>query len=355
METIRTLCAQYFQLVEVPALFIPPGEVLIQQNVQTALYERMFDESLNLPPATYRTRVLKEIIARIESSVKDPEEDEILDDLMTSLGSLLAQPKPSALQQAQQLSHVKYTAPLTSSTTTSDRTVTTIESRGLILSGGTTGNRTWEAALHLGSFLATEAGEALVRNKRVIELGAGTGFLSLFCARHLGVRTVVSTDREPVLIDNIRECAILNRDSNEEIPIYPAVWNWGTPLEVTEEMEHIVEGERPEFEIALGADLIYDTDLVPLLLSTVRDLFDNYHVGEFIISATMRNEKTFQTFLTGCETNSFKVECIPFQSTAADEQSGFFHSTSIPIKTYRISRAERRSSCHVNWALEAFD
>jgi hypothetical protein len=46
--------------------------------------------------------------------------------------------------------------------------------------------------------------------------------------------------------------------------------------------------------------LIYDTDIIPLLLSTVRDLFENYHIEHFIIAATLRNEDTFRTFLNGC-------------------------------------------------------
>lgn len=179
---------------------------------------------------------------------------------MDAWGSLLAQPKPTALEQAQQLSHIKYTAPLQHTPSISERSVITIESRGLILSGGTTGNRTWEAALHLGSFLASPAGEALVRGKRVIELGAGTGFLSLFCARHLGVLGVVATDREPVLIENMRDCTRLNqgRDGDEttSLPMYSAVWNWGTPLEQTEEMALLTKENHLHFDIALGADLV---------------------------------------------------------------------------------------------------
>lgn len=45
---------------------------------------------------------------------------------------------------------------------------------------------------------------------------------------------------------------------------------------------------------------IYDVDLVPLLLSTLRDLFDNYRIEEFLISATLRNRDTFQAFLDAC-------------------------------------------------------
>ncbi|KAJ5376307.1 hypothetical protein N7509_013193 [Penicillium cosmopolitanum] len=364
---IHTLSKQYFQLVDVPQLSIPPNNVLIQPAVQEALYEHMFNESLTpLPPTTYRSRVLKLLLARIEEGITDPEEDEILDSLMETWANLLTTPKPSALDQAQQLSQIKYTAPTppptpssSTTTTTPPRTVTISESRGVILSGGTTGNRTWEAALHLGSYLATSAGETLIRGKRVIELGAGTGFLSLFCAKHLGARAVVATDREPFLIDNMRACVGVNnreieieedgREVARTIPMYPAIWDWGTKLETATVENEDGEGEGKEqdsvsavgdksvgFDIALGADLIYDADIIPLLISTVRDLFENYHIKQFIIAATLRNEKTFKTFLDACETNSFTVETLPFQSMAEEEQTGFFHSTSIPIHTYRI-------------------
>jgi hypothetical protein len=195
-------------------------------------------------------------------------QQEINDDLMECWTELVAQPKQSAVQQAQQLSFIKYTAPAETKTETGsvtqyaniERSVITSESRGLILSAGTTGFRTWEAALHLGSFLASEAGKAIVRNKRVIELGAGTGFLSLVCARYLGVRSVVVTDREPALIDNMRECVPHNLDNGRSIPIYPAVWEWGTPLERTGDLAGLAsdedESEGIKFDVALGADLV---------------------------------------------------------------------------------------------------
>lgn len=75
-DAIHKLAAQYFQLVDPPNLDIPPGHVLVRPDVQTALYERMFDESLTpLPPTNYRARILKLLIARIEESIQDPEED----------------------------------------------------------------------------------------------------------------------------------------------------------------------------------------------------------------------------------------------------------------------------------------
>jgi hypothetical protein len=73
---IHILSKQYFQLVDVPQLSIPPNNVLIEPAVQEALYEQMFNESLTpLPPTTYRTRALKLLLARIEDGITDPEED----------------------------------------------------------------------------------------------------------------------------------------------------------------------------------------------------------------------------------------------------------------------------------------
>lgn len=76
-DSIHKLEAQYFQLVELQNLAIPPGNVLTQPSVQAALYERMFDENavFPIPPDSYRSRVLKQILSRIEESITDPEED----------------------------------------------------------------------------------------------------------------------------------------------------------------------------------------------------------------------------------------------------------------------------------------
>lgn len=92
----------------------------------------------------------------------------------------------------------------------------------------------------------------------------------------------------------------------------------------------------------------------------MRDLFENYGVEQFITATALRNEDTFRTFLNGCgkfihshegawikqhadllETNAFTLETLPFESTTLEQQTGFFHSTSIPIRTYRISRTKR--------------
>ncbi|THC98732.1 hypothetical protein EYZ11_001795 [Aspergillus tanneri] len=323
VDQVDLLIRQFHQQVDPALLPLPQGATIIHPALQSAIYESMFNEASvwPLPPIYYQARVLKMILSRIEEAIADPEEDEIHADLIETWTSLISQPKPSTIQQAQQLSYIKYTSPIPPPPTSQPRTVITSESRGLILSGGTTGFRTWEAALHLGTYLSTPAGESIISDKRVIELGAGTGFVSMFCAAHLHPQYILATDREPALIENIRDCARRNQlqkaSGSGSTQFGAAIWEWGTPLDIFSEDSHgdnessatqpvattgTVPGDKNPriFDVALGADLIYDVDLIPHLLSTLHDLFDNYRISQFIISATLRNQNTFQTFLSAC-------------------------------------------------------
>ena len=75
-DTIHILVAQYFQLVDPSHLAFPPDDVLKRSDIQTALYERMFDDTITpLPPSSYRFRVLKIILALIEEAFTEPDED----------------------------------------------------------------------------------------------------------------------------------------------------------------------------------------------------------------------------------------------------------------------------------------
>lgn len=56
---------------------------------------------------------------------------------------------------------------------------------------------------------------------------------------------------------------------------------------------------------------VYDVDLVPLLLSTLLDLFNNYRIKQFLISATIRNSDTFVTFLKACGLDYFPYPFFP--------------------------------------------
>jgi len=171
---------------------------------------------------------------------------------MTAFTTLMSQPPDVAVDEKStpQLSFVKYTLPTTSASET-PRSVVTSESRGLLYGFGSTGFRTWEAALHLGTYLcSTETGQALIRGNKVLELGAGTGFVSLLCKKHLDAERMVMTDGNEKLVELFNLSCLKVNEFADDSHIQGRVWEWGTALPMTD------EGSPDSFDIALGADLV---------------------------------------------------------------------------------------------------
>lgn len=168
---------------------------------------------------------------------------------MFSLTRLMAPPSISEEMSVQQKSYVTYTAP---SQAMNAPQVTLLEARSLLASSGTTGLRTWEAALHLGTYLFTSEGENVVAGKNIIELGAGTGFLSLLCAKHLGAKHVLATDGDGGVIDDIAMNLYLNGLDRSGL-VETTVLKWGHALvdEVFEDKEGALE-----YDLVLGADVV---------------------------------------------------------------------------------------------------
>ena len=160
----------------------------------------------------------------------------------------MSQSLPSASTAAQQKCFVTYTAPCTAS---DGPRVTILEARNLLASSGTTGFRTWEAALFLGAYLSSE-GNRFVKGRYVFELGTGTGFLSILCAKHLGAQHVLATDGSQEVITDLRSNLQLNQlDGSAKIKT--AVLQWGHAL------INVVADCRAEnraYDIVLGADVV---------------------------------------------------------------------------------------------------
>ncbi|KAK4983841.1 hypothetical protein LTR66_005205 [Elasticomyces elasticus] len=243
---------QYFQLLDPETLQWPGAEMLRVPHVQQLIYDEMFNER-NLqfpPPLRYRMRVLKRLIAKIESSVVDPEEDDISDDLMNALSILVTAPLPSEASSAHEKSYVTYhCSPVTQQT---QRTVTLLESRAIISSSGSTGLRTWEAALCLGRYLSSPAGKPCVKQKNIIELGAGTGYVSILCAKHLQSKHVTATDGDQGVVEALESNAFINGLQGSS-KLTASVLRWGRSLKGSWVGD---ENANYPFDIVVGADIV---------------------------------------------------------------------------------------------------
>ncbi|KAI1808804.1 putative methyltransferase-domain-containing protein [Daldinia bambusicola] len=334
-DAIDRFCRQYLQLER--DLEYPPTETLRELDVQDTIYRRIFaDDALAYaPPPRYQLRVLKELTSRIEASIEDWDLHGVSDDLMNALSSLLARPLPSETTAAQQKSYVTYTLSLLDdhdNVTQIPAQITLLESRNLISASGTTGLRTWEAALHLGQFLCTNP--MIIRGKRVLELGSGTGYLSILCARFLSSTTAIASDGSDEVVANLPENFFLNglQDSKN---IREMDVKWGHALVGTEDKHW--NGGMP-IDVVLGADITYDKSIIPALVATLEELAGMFPHVAILIAATERNQETFKAFLDVCEKRLFKVEEVDFELLPRQNQRGPFYSDKVPIKICKIQK-----------------
>ncbi|KAI1341700.1 S-adenosyl-L-methionine-dependent methyltransferase [Xylariaceae sp. FL0016] len=330
---------QYLQLFEPDFLAWPPLKLLRSGDAQLWLFRQLFDENRNdkLPPERYQMRILKPLVARIERAIEDPNEDEVSDELVTHLAHLMTKGVPSEFQAMQEKAYVAFTclpeARGSDESSSSEPRITLLERRNLISGSRTTGFRTWEAALHLGSYLLTSPGAELVCGKNVLELGAGTGFLTILCAKVLGAKHVTTTDGDGGVIESLDENLQLNDLDDGERVMTNTLW-WGEELKGT-----WVEDDcsKAPYDVVIGADITYDKDAIRALVKTLQHLFDMRPKLMAIIAGVVRNAETFQTFQEECSQRNFTVTEVAFEAKPMREQKALFYAAAVPIKILIIT------------------
>ena len=361
-QQLDRFCRQYFQLQL--QLDYPDEAHLRNDAFQQSLYGRLFEDYTmsHAPPQRFQLRVLKELTKRIEQSIQDWEEEVctflsyhdgislrsshfqhfltlflfqgISDDLMSSLSSLFSSRVPSEGDSAQQKSFVTYTISSLPSNSEGIPTITLHEARNIVAAAGTTGLRTWEAALHMGNYLCAHATD-LVHGKSILELGAGTGYLSILCSKHLGASHILATDGSDDVVSDFSTNFYLNGLQDSSL-IEGKELKWGQALLGS---EHPQWNLGRQIDLVLGADVTYDRSSIPALVSTFGELFDLYPSVKIIIAAAVRTPTTLQGFLETCRGNRYVVEEIEFGIPKEEMQQGPFYSDKIPIQLCLIRKS----------------
>lgn len=307
---IDGFCFQYLQLES--RLDYPDGRLLKRQDVQDLIADRILAPDSDAAPRRprFQLRVLKHLVDRIHASISDHEADDyqVSDRLMDRLALLVATPLLPETLELQQKAVVTYRLSLLPDPACLD----ILENRSLISAGGTTGLRTWEAALHLGQFLCTNS--SLIQGKRVLELGAGTGYLSIICAKCLGAAHVTASDGSEEVVDSLPDNLVLNRVEYSHDPaatgiVTPKLLKWGHALMGTEEAAW---NGGQKVDVVIGADVTYDSRVVPFLVATMRELIGLYPGVDIIIGDAQRNPSTLAAFLQACREAQLQVTECPF-------------------------------------------
>lgn len=236
------------------------AEILQAAIVQTGLFEEP-DVALS-----YRLSILKAWMRHLDRQGFQVDE-RLVEWYATSLNT--ASPSGAASVPGQEIVNVRYHY-----TPSGKKSITLSESPRILTSHGTTGHRTWEAALALGDFLLHRGSV----KGNVIELGAGTGFVSVLCAK-LGAASVLATDGSANMVElletNVKANDVQDKVSCEQL------W-FGAKSEI----------ENRGFDLILGADITYDEAVVGALVETLTRLLAAREGSTALIFATIRQEAT---------------------------------------------------------------
>uniref|UniRef100_UPI0037E74668 protein-lysine N-methyltransferase EEF2KMT isoform X2 n=1 Tax=Semicossyphus pulcher TaxID=241346 RepID=UPI0037E74668 len=155
-----------------------------------------------------------------------------------------------------------------------------------LISEGTTGLVTWDAALHLAEW-ALDHQQAFT-GRTVLELGSGVGLTGITICRSCSPHRYVFSDCHPRVLQKLQNNVELNGLMEQTTPAVSV-----EELDWTVVTEEQIQQIRPDTIIA--ADVVYDPDLVESLVKLLSKIL-RCSSPEVLICSTIRNQETYSGF-----------------------------------------------------------
>ncbi|XP_048817606.1 protein-lysine N-methyltransferase EEF2KMT isoform X5 [Lagopus muta] len=257
------------------------------------------------PPASYRRRFLTELIKQHESTAADP-----LDELYDALAPILNEEESTRCYKS-------YILP-------SGEAVTLSESVAII-SQGTTGLITWDAALHLAEWAMENP--KVFTNRTVLELGSGVGFTGLVICKTCNPKTYVFSDCHHGVLKQLTENIRLNGFTLEPETTNPAQGQEAEGQEYQQPKLLVAEldwGSVTEqqllalhADVVIAADVVYDPE-VTLALIGVLQKFSSSRADrkpDIYVALTVRNADTYHVFQAELDKAGIRWQIIPAHSS----------------------------------------
>ncbi|XP_075969764.1 protein-lysine N-methyltransferase EEF2KMT [Anticarsia gemmatalis] len=191
-----------------------------------------------------------------------------------------------------------------------DKIITIKETRNMVVNG-TTGLKTWEAALMLSDWALCN--KDLFLNKNVLELGSGVGFAGITIAKMCDIKSLVLSDCHDEVLKTITENIQINFPSYEQKVSQPTLFTNGpktigaTMLDWNK-VDHFNEHMVPD--LVIGADIVYDPSILKPLCNVLQTFCIKNRDIDIYIASVIRNEETFNGFLETLSSMNLKYEKI---------------------------------------------
>ncbi|NXG26574.1 EF2KT methyltransferase, partial [Grallaria varia] len=259
------------------------------------------------PPSTnYRRCFLTELIKKHESTAAEP-----LDELYDALADVLKE------EEATQC-YKNYLLPTGDCVTLSESTA--------MISGGTTGLITWDAALHLAEW-AMENPEVF-SDRTVLELGSGIGFTGIAICKTCQPKTYIFSDCHHCVLRQLGENIQLNG-----FVLEPGA-TWGIQTESQGQEVEAKNCQKPKVilaeldwdsvtekqlvglqpDVVIAADVVYDPEIILALIGMLQKLSTcraDRKPPEVFIASTIRNPDTYQLFQAELDKVGIRWQIIP--------------------------------------------
>ncbi|XP_074052432.1 protein-lysine N-methyltransferase EEF2KMT [Macrotis lagotis] len=239
------------------------------------------------PPSLKYTRsFLSELIKKHEAAPSEP-----LDELYEALAEVLsAEESPQC--------HRSYLLPSGNSVSLSESTA--------IISQGTTGLVTWDAALYLAEWAIENPGA--FTNRTVLELGSGVGFTGLAICKMCSPKAYIFSDCHSQVLQQLRGNILLNGfllKTEATTLLQPSVSTQISPkptvMAVQLDWDLVTTDQLCDFqpEVIIAADVLYDPEIILSLIGVLQKLSAcqaDQKSPEVYIAFTIRDPDTYQLF-----------------------------------------------------------
>ncbi|XP_025225199.1 protein-lysine N-methyltransferase EEF2KMT isoform X1 [Theropithecus gelada] len=244
------------------------------------------------PSVKYARCFLSELIKKHEAVHTEP-----LDELYEALAeTLMAEESPQG--------HRSYLLPSEGSVTLSESTA--------IISHGTTGLVTWDAALYLAEWAIENP--AAFTDRTVLELGSGAGLTGLAICKMCRPRAYIFSDCHSRVLEQLRGNVLLNGLSLEA----DITANLDSPRVTVAQLDwdvttvHQLSAFQPD--VVIAADVLYCPEAIVSLVGVLRRLAacrEHQRAPEVYVAFTVRNPETCQLFTTELGRAGIRWEAEP--------------------------------------------
>ncbi|XP_035510573.1 protein-lysine N-methyltransferase EEF2KMT isoform X1 [Morone saxatilis] len=215
------------------------------------------------PSVRFRRLFLSELIRRQEAADCDP-----LDELYDALAEVVGAEDTAECYKS-------YLLP-------SGDAVSLLENVALI-SEGTTGLVTWEAALYLAEWALDH--RQVFTGRTVLELGSGVGLSGITICRSCSPRRFVFSDCHPRVLQALRSNVELNGLTPPSVGVEEVDWTAASEEQL----------ERIGADVVIAADVVYDPDIAGSLVKLLSRILRGSSPEVFVCS-TVRNQETYGGF-----------------------------------------------------------